>query len=248
MTAPAPRPATAFAVEPLTRNCRDVLVRGDHVLIGVSPGNGYFTETRLTELLCWAAGAFRRIDVMIPDCAEAETWIALGHTPEQARHKARAKARRVRNRVTRAWAAAAVPAAGFGLHLLSEFTALPRYRALVRETERALTRDGGLHEGYRRAVHAALRAHLAGADPTPEQTRRAMRYLTAETPFLLDSPGLLDAASSVLVYHRRMEFLEPVFLGRTPLHPSRHQAFAVVRPAGADDAGADAPGNGGDPA
>jgi cyclo(L-tyrosyl-L-tyrosyl) synthase len=226
-----PRPTTPFTVEPLTENCREILARGDHVLIGISPGNSYFSEKRITDLLRWGATSFRRIDVVIPDSAQVETWRALGRTDQEARRRARAKAARVRNRVVRAWQAAAVPGVGFAVRLLSEIATQPHYEALLLESEEAVAKDAELRESYLRVGGKALRAYLHGAQPTPEQAEAAMRYLIAETPLLVDTPGLLDVASSVAVYHQRLEFLDRIFQGRSALRMNGRQGFVLAYPA-----------------
>jgi cyclo(L-tyrosyl-L-tyrosyl) synthase len=230
MTVRLPHLSTPFTVEPLTANCGEILDRGDHVLIGISPGNSYFSEARIADLLRWGAAGFRRIDVVIPDSAEVETWRAVGYAEEQAHRRARAKAARVRNRVTRAWLAAGVPRDRFGLLLLSEVAEQPPYQRLLRESEDAITADTALHETYLRVGAKALRTYLHGVEPTRAQAERAMRYLVAETPLFLDTPGLLGVASSVAIYHHRLDFLDQVFHGGSALRPSRRQGFAVVRP------------------
>lgn len=182
MTVCPPHRSTQFTVEPLTRKCREIFDRGEHVLIGVSPRNSYFTEARITELLRWSANSFRRIDVIIPDAAEVETWLALGYPDQQARRKARSKAAHIRNRVTRARSAAGVPADRFRLHLLSEFTSRPDYQSALRVCEEGVAHDSELRELCLRPVRQALKSHLHGCEPTTAQAEIALRYLLAEIP------------------------------------------------------------------
>jgi cyclo(L-tyrosyl-L-tyrosyl) synthase len=230
MTAQPARLATPFTVEPLTENCREILAQGDHVLIGISPGNSYFSEARITELLRWASATFRRIDVVIPDSAEVQTWRALGYADDEARRRARSKAARVRNRAARAWALVGGPAPGSGVRLLSEIATLPRYQELLRKSEEAAARDGELRSSYLRLGGQALRAYRHGAEPTPAQAEIAMGYLIAETPLLLDTPGLLNVPSSLAVYHHRLEFLDLIFQGRSTLRPNERQGFLLAYP------------------
>ncbi|MCX5145277.1 tRNA-dependent cyclodipeptide synthase [Streptomyces sp. NBC_00320] len=44
----------SFEVLPFTRTCRHIWEDGDHVLIGVSPGNSYFGAERIGSLAGWA--------------------------------------------------------------------------------------------------------------------------------------------------------------------------------------------------
>lgn len=222
-----------FTVEPLTENCRRILDQGVHVLIGISPGNSYFSEQRITDLLRWAAHAFRRIDVIIPDAAEVETRLALGYPEDQAHRKARGSANRIRNRAVRACITAGVPTDRTRILLLSDIAKRPDYQAARWRCEEGLADDPELREICLRPARHILRTHLKGREPTAEQTERAMGYLLAEMPLMLDTPGLLCVESSSLIYHQHMEFFDRIVLGKSPLSMSERQAFVVVRPAGA---------------
>ncbi|MER0243171.1 tRNA-dependent cyclodipeptide synthase [Streptomyces sp. HSW2009] len=223
--------APKFTTEPLTEQCQTVCARGEHALVGVSPGNSYFSEERLTELLGWAASQFRHVDVMIPDSAQLHTWLALGYAPGRARRKAYGEASRIYNRVTRAWQAVGAPDdVVFGLHRLSEIEVRPAYRSLLRRAEDAVADDVETRESYYRVVRQVLRNHLNGADPTEAQTAEAARYLIAETPFLVDTPQVMEVAESTAIYQHRVEFIDRIYAEQTPLRRQEQQAFVVVRP------------------
>ncbi|MBB5934439.1 tRNA-dependent cyclodipeptide synthase [Streptomyces zagrosensis] len=220
-----------FIAEPLTENCRTVCSRGEHVLIGVSPGNSYFSPQRLTELLSWAASLFRRIDVMIPDSAQVHTWLALGYAANRARRKAYGEGSRLFNRATRAWEAVEAPGVALQLHRLSEIETRPAYQALLRESEEAIAGDTDTRESYGQAVRQVLRNHLHGAEPTAAQTEQAARYLIAETPFLINTPKIIGVESSTAVYQHRVAFIDRIYAGKTSLYKADQQAFVVARPA-----------------
>ncbi|MFI2027216.1 tRNA-dependent cyclodipeptide synthase [Streptomyces buecherae] len=220
-----------FTTEPLTENCRDVCARGEHALVGVSPGNSYFSEERLTELFRWAGSLFRRVDVMIPDSAQRHTWLALGYTPGRSHRKSHNESSRIFNRVNRAWQAAEVPDVEFGAYRLSQIEERPHYQELLRESEKALADDPETRESYYRVVRKVLRNHLAGAEPTEEQAAEAARYLIAETPFLINTPRVMGVTSSTAIYQHRLEFIDRIYAGQTPLRRDDQQAFLVTRPA-----------------
>ncbi|MBC3983353.1 tRNA-dependent cyclodipeptide synthase [Streptomyces sp. AC536] len=219
-----------FTAEPLTENCQEVSAQGEHVLVGVSPGNSYFSEQRLTELFRWAGSLFRRVDVMIPDSAQRHTWLALGYQPNRARRKSHAESSRILNRANRAWQAAEVPGVEFGAYRLSEIEERPSYQELLRESEKALADDPETRESYHRVVRKVLRNHLAGAEPTEEQAAEAARYLIAETPFLISTPQIMGVSSSTAIYQHRLEFVDRIYAGQTPLRRNARQAFVVARP------------------
>ncbi|GKQ38467.1 tRNA-dependent cyclodipeptide synthase [Streptomyces sp. A012304] len=210
--------------------CREILDRGEHVLIGISLRNSYFSEERITELLRWSSDVFRRIDVIIPDAADVETWLALGYSDAQAWKKTRSTASRIRNRVARARVAAGVPAERFRQFMLSEFTSRSDYQSAMRRCEEGIACDSALRALFLRPAGQALRPHLCSSEPTPAQAEMAMRYFIAEMPMLLDARGLLETESTTIVYHRRLDYLDRIISGETPLRMCRKQAFVVVRP------------------
>ncbi|MFB6601920.1 tRNA-dependent cyclodipeptide synthase [Streptomyces noursei] len=216
-----------FTIEPFTDRCREIWARGEHVLIGVSPGNGYFSEQRLTGLLRWASEAFAEVDPIVPDVALVHTYRALGHPEERARSYAQRDTRRLCRRIARAWTASGVPEHRHRIRTLTEFTGDPTYRALLGRVERAAERQPSVREVFLRASGKALASHLKGATPTPEQLAEGMRYLIAEMPLCMDTPAILRVPSSVHVYHQVIPTVPLVFdeLFTTPL-----QAYAVVRP------------------
>ncbi|WP_129842985.1 tRNA-dependent cyclodipeptide synthase [Streptomyces sp. RFCAC02] len=232
MTASSPAPfVPAFTTEPLTDNCDRILKRGDHALIGVSPGNSYFSESRITGLLTWAAARCRAVHVMIPDSAFTHTLLALGYSPGRARRKTSSEASRIRNRVERAAAAAALRPGTLTVFRLAEIEASAVYRDLLRRAQEAYRDDAATRDSVARVVAPVLRGHLDGASPTADQLDEAAAYLLAETPLLLDTPGLLGVPSSAGIYHRHVAFIDDIYAGKVALSRSERQAFIVTRPA-----------------
>ncbi|GHH82197.1 cyclo(L-tyrosyl-L-tyrosyl) synthase [Streptomyces sulfonofaciens] len=223
-----------FTVEPYTANCRAIYARADHVLIGVSPGNGYFSQARLSRLLRWADGVFARVDAIVADSALVHTYRALGATPEQADIQAQRATRQTCRRIARAWQASGAPAERHHVRTLSEFVHHPRYRELLARCEETVESDAAVRSVFRRATESALASQLRARSsafdptaPTPAQVEEGMRYLMAEMPLVTDTPGILGVPSSVHVYHRMLPLVP---LGFGSLFASPHQAFALVRP------------------
>lgn len=123
---------TRFDVRPVTRTCRKVLERGDHALIGVSAGNGYFSQERLGALLGWAGGLFSGVDILYVDTHIDTMDAASGCTPREAVGRAKAAVKDVRRRIRRALETVEGSAAVFTVRALSQCLALPGYQAVQR--------------------------------------------------------------------------------------------------------------------
>ncbi|MFC6879353.1 MULTISPECIES: tRNA-dependent cyclodipeptide synthase [Actinomadura] len=229
--------AASWAVVPYTSNCEHLCERAEHVLVGVSPGNGYFNRERLAGLLRWAGATFARVDAIVPDASLVHTYQALGQSPATAWKNASRKAGKTCRRIVRAWEQIGVPQHERRLHLLSEFMDHPVYVRLRAQVEKAIGADPVLREAFLEASRRVLQAYL-NQEPTDEQVEESKNYLAAEMPLCLDTPAILDVPSSVNVYHQRLPTLERMFTS-PHMDVSPLQGHAVVRPP-ADRPGAEA--------
>ncbi|MCF2436874.1 tRNA-dependent cyclodipeptide synthase [Streptomyces thinghirensis] len=69
----------AVEVEPCSRTCARILERRGHLALLVSPGNPYFSVSRLTTLLSWAHREMNAVDVVVSDLdMTAATYLGQG--------------------------------------------------------------------------------------------------------------------------------------------------------------------------
>jgi hypothetical protein len=70
------------------------------LIIGMSPGNGYFKQEVIDKLLVFALNKYQNIAVFIPDVPAISTYIALGYPENIARNKkAISQGNNFRNRI-----------------------------------------------------------------------------------------------------------------------------------------------------
>ncbi|MCX4745379.1 tRNA-dependent cyclodipeptide synthase [Kitasatospora sp. NBC_01287] len=225
---------------PFSDRCRQVWGLGDHLLIGVSPGNSYFSARRIAELIDWGREFFDAVDVVYADLHVDAQFEAFGHTPEHAGRRAAKEIKTTARRIERGVEQAGP--ARVGVHALSEFLVEPVYQRLRAEVEAALRED----QVFREAAEGMARSFLAGRLPAgvaaeAGQLAAGLRYICAELPFFLDTPALLGRASSISCHHIELP-LTPVLFGRCEgLRAAPAQGYAVVRPAQAAGV-AEAPG------
>ncbi len=222
----------AFTVQPFTRSCHHIWDEGDHVLIGVSPGNSYFSAGRITELVRWASARFSRIDLIYADLHVAELFSALGYEEEHAARRASKELKAVRRRIVRGVEEADLPGTLVGVHGLSEFATNPVYDLLHRRVRHFLATDPHVRAGCERMAGHFLATKVGGPTATAEQLAACLDYIAAELPFFLDTPGILGVPSSVSCYHAQIPLTELLYAKGGGLRASRNQAYAVVRPEG----------------
>ncbi|MEU9097320.1 tRNA-dependent cyclodipeptide synthase [Streptomyces sp. NPDC048361] len=222
----------AFTVQPFTRSCHQIWDEGDHVLIGVSPGNSYFSAGRITDLVRWASARFTRIDIVYADLHVAELFGALGYDPEHAARRALKEVKAVRRRVLRGVEEADAPGTQVGVHGLSEFAGNPVYELLHRRVRHFLATDPGFRAACERMAAHFLSTKAGDPAASAEQLSACLDYISAELPFFLDTPGILGVPSSVSSYHVPIPLTDLLYAKGGGLRASRNQAYAVVRPEG----------------
>lgn len=164
----AAQPPSAGSHTPLpyTPNCHRILQDADHLLIGVSPGNGYFSIPTLTRMFRWAHATFGRVDVIVPDRSLASNYRAQGYPEQAARKKARTEVSCVRRRVRRAWERGEIPEEHRRAHLLSDLARSDAYEQLHLRVRDALTTDGRIR-ALCRSLSARAVPVAAAASGTP---------------------------------------------------------------------------------
>ncbi|MFF2809168.1 tRNA-dependent cyclodipeptide synthase [Streptomyces sp. NPDC058000] len=227
--------ASTLRAEPLSEDCRLIWKRGDHALIGISGGNSYFNQDRLTALLCWAGEHFTEIDVVYVDMHMDEMLVADGHTPERAARSVRGTLKDVRRRIRRSLERLGPEAKRFRVRALSEVTTLPAYQSVRHRIEQALDTDRDLYAAcdrmVRQVAHHRTQSHAATGMPTTEAHLTAgLHYVTAEAPLFIDSPAIFDVPSSTLLYHLRTPVTDYLAGRQTGFRAAPGQGYVVVAP------------------
>jgi len=226
-----------FEVQPYTSHCQVIRAEGDHAVIGISPGNSYFSAQRIIDLARWGIANFREVDLVYTDLHVAEMYATLGYSADDARRKAVKNLRGVRAKV--AGAVETVGSLGGRLrsHPMSEFQGNPAYQAIHRRLSALLGTDAEFRATCDALVDSFLSAKvLDGRAATRRQREVCLEYVCAEAPLFLDSPAILDVPSSLNCYHQLLPMAELLYSRGSGLRASRNQGHAIVTPVRTQDA------------
>ena len=226
-----PGTGSGLHAEPVTEDCRLIWKRGEHALIGISGGNSYFNQDRLTVLLHWAADHFADIDVVYVDTHMEEMLVADGRSPEYAARSVKRTLKDVRRRIRRSLERVGSEAKRFHVRALSEVMTLPEYRAVVERTERAFRDDRGFSSACERMVRQVLLSKRGDpADISPAHLAAGLRYVMAEAPLFVDSPIIFGTPSSTLLYHLSTPVTDYFAGKQTGFRAAPGQGYVVVGP------------------
>ncbi|POX50391.1 tRNA-dependent cyclodipeptide synthase [Streptomyces sp. Ru71] len=227
--------ADVFQVQPYTPHCRVIHDEGAHAVIGVSPGNSYFSAGRLHDLARWGLSRFERVDFVYTDLFVAEMYEACGYAPDDARRKAVKNLRGVRAKVRDAVEAADPD----GVRLRWQPMSALRDNDAYRDMHRRLTHRLAGDDDFRAVCDSLVSRFLAARGEPANERQRAvcLEYVCAEAPLFLDTPAILGVPSSLNCYHQLLPMAELLYARGAGLRASRNQGHAVVTPADADPAG-----------
>lgn len=200
-----------------------------HVVVGTSPFNSYYSESRLGELLAWANEHFDLVGVFVPDTPTVWTLEAGGYSPGEALHKTRRQVRYLNNKISRA--RAAVGSTDNRVELLPWSLVAQRdgYAAAEGQCRTAFTTDREFHKECLAATDEVLENRRRDGHQLSDLDRlRAVNYLMAELPLILFGPELFGVPTSTFIYHRSLRLLERLFSGEFSIGPGSGQHFVVA--------------------
>lgn len=153
------------------------------VVLGMSPGNAFFTRKRIEIAVCGMARLFGEVAVIVPDTIAVHTYRALGYDEKQSKAKAREHGVNIKNRCLRAIERARIETPSAKLRMLDweqDVASLPSYaNSYAKVCELFET-----HEQFRKDVLAKGRSLLASKlSPeavTDAATRECIEYLLKE--------------------------------------------------------------------
>ncbi|MEV6560514.1 tRNA-dependent cyclodipeptide synthase [Nocardia sp. NPDC051756] len=220
-----------FLVQPFTRHCQIVQHDGDHAVIGVSPGNSYFSGQRIRDLARWGLAHFGRVDIVYTDVYVAEMFSAMGYSEPDARRKADKNIRGVRAKIVAAVDDMDPARKRLSAKAMSEFRSNQAYRDLHADLLRRSADD----EEFRTVCAELVARFLSskaqdGVAPTPRQHEVCLDYIRAEVPLFLDTPAILGVPSSLNCYHQLLPMAELLYARGSGLRASRNQGHAIVTP------------------
>ncbi|MFE1313992.1 tRNA-dependent cyclodipeptide synthase [Streptomyces sp. NPDC058755] len=221
--------ADVFEVQPYTSHCEVIFGEGAHAVIGVSPGNSYFSAQRLHDLARWGLDHFDRVDFVYTDLYVAEMYEASGYAPDEARRKAVKNLRGVRAKVRDAVTEADPDGTRLDWHPMSAFRTNPAYQEIHRQLQHRLHSDSD----FRRVCDALVSRFLSarGEQASERQREVCLEYVCAEAPLFLDTPAILKVPSSLNCYHQLLPMAELLYSRGAGLRASRNQGHAIVTPA-----------------
>lgn len=191
---------------------REVFLKKEHVLLGISPFNSYFSEDMITIWIRWAQRNFASFTIFIPDTLPIFTFLSLDYDEPRAKTKARRQAAYLKNKIFRALAKL-----GFtdkeAQNLIVDMAKLEGnevYMALKAQGLEVYHRDGLFQSECDKCTNWVLSGHDARSWSL-KNTSIAVQYVLAELPLFMNTPAILNKPSSLFAYHQTPDFIRYLY-------------------------------------
>ncbi|GHT90916.1 cyclo(L-leucyl-L-leucyl) synthase [Alphaproteobacteria bacterium] len=186
----------------------------EHVLIGISPFNSYFSEERMEKIFFWALNNFQEISVFIPDEISRYTLQAVGYTEDRARQKTKRQDRYLKHKAVRALVAnklSETEAESKIVHL-TKLMDNEKYTKFYNDYLELYKNDESFKKGCLMTSKWVLENKDISEKISDESVNIAVQYFLAELPLYLNTPYIFSIPSSLFVYKDSpSDFLKKVY-------------------------------------
>ena len=199
-------------------------------VIGISPGNSYFTDEVIEQLLKEVVKRYTRTAVLIADTPAISTYIALGYPENRARRdKALPKGNNLRNKTFKA---------AQKLNYSSEQVRIIHWETEIenncgyQEEYSQILKLYTLNQSFQKAADSATAEVLEGfgrkISDLNASTKIAVHYLLAEFAFMEFAPRYFGVRSVAYIYHKNWPIYEKHIAGEFDNHPKPYLKFVII--------------------
>lgn len=184
----------------------------EHVFLGVSPFNSYFSEEMIEYWIQWAHNTFSSFNIFIPDTLPVYTFLALGYDELKAKNKAKKQAAYLKNKVTRALLKCQFIDIDIN-KLIIDMEYLEKNPAYIELREKCYTlydENPEFQSECDQCTGWVLNGHSI-KDPHLSNTNIAVQYILNEMPLFMNTPSILNVTSSLFSYHQTPQFINYLY-------------------------------------
>lgn len=179
--------------------------RGE-ALLGMSPGNSYFKQSTISELIDFSVDIFSKIYIVVPDKPYEHTYRALGYTNLASQNHAQKQARRLKKlidtSIEKVQLKTEVPIHVFDWHteieLCSHYQEKEQHIYLLYKANKEFYHD--VHEEVKRVIESY--PHRKQLSITESILEEGAHYMLKEIAFCIACPEIVQSQDIAIVYHK----------------------------------------------
>ncbi len=186
-------------------------------IIGMSPGNSYFKEQIIHDLIAFAAKEFTKVIIWTPDIPATHTYMALGYPPILAARKARQKGNGLKNHSARVVQAVNEEYLSTDFQIMDwnhDIEHVAQYREQLAYINALYKNNREFYEDVRAETAKVIEGYSQKKQVVTEAVLdEGSQYLLKEIAFFCACESILQSNNITLLYHRRWPVFEKFFSG-----------------------------------
>ena len=185
-------------------------------LIGISPGNSYFKQPIIEELIDFTTHIFSKIYIVIPDKPAEHTYKALGYSDHESEQRTRQQGNRVKNRVATSIKNLKKNSHNFlqVLHWQHDIETSSYYQEQLLYVNNLYKTHKEFCSDIQHEVKQVLEEHNEKRqEVTQENVAKGVHYLLEELACCLALPKMLHVENVAVVYHKELPLWNKFFNG-----------------------------------
>jgi cyclo(L-tyrosyl-L-tyrosyl) synthase len=194
-----------------------VLEQKGTVIVGMSPGNGYFKKDTIYQLLRSVSHLFKNIKIFIPDIPAQYTYNALGKSITKAVAISRKNSNLLRNHSMQAIDEIMRNGSIVNITISdwhNEIECAPAYHKHKKYIYDLYRKNERFYSDARQATQMVIVSQAKDGIDMKKAVDIAVNYLLEELIFLLASPEIYGVEKTTAVYHRRWPIFENLISGQ----------------------------------
>ncbi len=199
-------------------------------VIGMSPGNSYFKDEVVKELLKKVVDKYGKTAVLIADVPAISTYVALGYSANRARRdKALPQGNALKNKVLKA-----MSELGYTHNQIriidwdTEIEENNEYQEKYDKVTRLYNTNTLFQEEAHNATKSVIEYSGKKIPDIVSAIRIAVHYLLSEIAFLELAPTYLEAEKVVYVYHKSWPVYESYIAGEFDKIPKNYLGLDII--------------------
>lgn len=200
-------------------------------VIGMSPGNSYFKEEVVKELLKKVVEKFGKTAILIADIPAISTYMALGYPENRAwRDKALPQGNNLRNRVQRA-----MDELGYGAEHVrvidwkNDIENSPAYKEKYAKVLSLYEENEKFQKSADDATQEVLEYSDKEITDLNSAIKTAVHYLLSEIGFMEFAPEFLNSKKITYIYHRDWSIYEKYIAGKFDGQTKDYLGFEIIK-------------------
>ena len=197
-------------------------------IIGVSPGNSFFTDSEIENLLQKVLSKYTETVIFIADVPAQNTYQAIGYTQKEAKRKSSLKGNNLRNKFQRIADRMNIPRKCLIFSDWKEIEKSTSYKRAYNEIKSLYKNNKNFQSAANNTTRMVLCNYDKSKEWRQENVEIAVEYLLCELAYLQASPDIIGSNKICYVYNKHWPIYEKLISGEFDQIERIQQHFWLV--------------------